>query len=211
MFLIVFGLLAALGAMSGALSLSVKPRAMSPLDFLAVTSPSQLASDHVTVDVAGAVEIGYQFKREKEERRPTAKVMAIPTNDRLLIVLAPLDHRGNAYTGIVQKMPPEVQIAIVEADLHGSMERLREWEARWTQRRGQGGLAADPGEVERPSLKELCLPLILDATTSGPYGLLERFGLIVLMAVFIAGGVLCIGKALRQRRGLRRGRHPPED
>jgi hypothetical protein len=196
--LVVFALLAVLGVWSGALGGPRQPQAVSPADLRGATHVAQLASDYVTIGVAGAVEIGYQYRREGEGRRATAKLMAIPVNDRLLIVLAPLDHREVAFTGVVREMPSDVQLAVLEADLRGSLERLKESQARW-KHAGPGGPANDPDPGERPSLKDLCLPLVLDATSSGPYGLFERVGLVVLMGLFLVVGCLCIRKALRLR------------
>jgi hypothetical protein len=71
------------------------PQKIEARSLLGVKSERDLPRAYVTLDCTGAQEVGSRYKTRKDGSRvKTAKLLALPVEDRYLLVRVPLDHQG---------------------------------------------------------------------------------------------------------------------
>jgi hypothetical protein len=171
----------------------------------AVLSAEKHNGKYITLQTNMAVEAGYRY-RDGDKQNKIARLLAVPINDKLLIVQVSLDHTGSSYTGIVSEMPLDVQSAVSSESLSSLSKSLDDRRKAWKEiklRPGSGGVVEIP-EVPplQPTLNELVLPIFLDTTD-------QDFGVRVLMLIltigFASAGLVTLIRANRAREAPQKG------
>lgn len=159
--------------------------------------------DYIELIAAESFEVGYQVEYSSDdpsgESNPanrTGRLLAIPTNDRLLVVLVPMSHAGSTYRGSVKELSSDIEMALTMnlmnqtfTDLDLRLQPLLDQRSVAEPNEGSS-IALDGGsesEFRRsPSLKDLVLPVFVDANED------ERGAIALVLAVglvFLGGGI----------------------
>src|SRR5262249_30647850 len=151
---------------------------------------------YITLRANGAVEAGYRYEGDKHNM--IARLLAVPIQDKWLLVQVPSNHTGSSFTGTVTEMPLDVDLAILEKSTSKSLEDAHErFKKAIKVQPGPDGISLRP-ELAPPasSLHEVILPIFLDTTD-------QNFGLWVFMGILAGGfalaGLVTLIRAIRAR------------
>jgi hypothetical protein len=187
-FAFLFGVL---GLVGGAFQPRGSPTPVRPEEL----SAARHTGKYVVLQTNQAVEAGYRYRGDPNNK--TARLLAVPVGDKVLIVQVLMNHTGSSFAGTVGELPSDVSLAVSLESIRSLMEDTQQRRKGLTVRRGADGRPELPKlPPPEPSVSELVLPIFLDATDEGS-GL--RVLVVVLTVAFLLAGMVTLVRARRLR------------